>query len=197
MDGKLLCWLCTLSYRRVLQKTKEQRKGFGSSNSSSLNEKDHHSRSHHHHHHHQHRHSSSHHKYVICCIASFLACFVPRLLSQPFKFKKHINVLCVCHMLQAEWEPESWTGAGTVEAEVKLPSYLRLLLSFYSQSEHFLFHLLCSHKSSSIQKETPKKKPKLEMKPSNGDRYDRCSTLCAILWLHMFSFMPFPLLASC
>ncbi|XP_029374904.1 protein FAM76B isoform X4 [Echeneis naucrates] len=44
VDGKLLCWLCTLSYRRVLQKTKEQRKGFGSSNSSSLNEKDHHSR---------------------------------------------------------------------------------------------------------------------------------------------------------
>uniref|UniRef100_A0A8C6MF20 Protein FAM76B n=1 Tax=Nothobranchius furzeri TaxID=105023 RepID=A0A8C6MF20_NOTFU len=70
VDGKLLCWLCTLSYRRVLQKTKEQRKGFGSSNSSSLNEKDHHSK---------------------------------------------------------------------------------------------------SHKSSSIQKETPKKKPKLEMKPSNGD----------------------------
>uniref|UniRef100_H2LWY0 Protein FAM76B n=1 Tax=Oryzias latipes TaxID=8090 RepID=H2LWY0_ORYLA len=59
VDGKLLCWLCTLSYRRVLQKTKEQRKGFVSSNS--------------------------------------------------------------------------------------------------------------SHKSSSIQKETPKKKPKLEMKPSNGD----------------------------
>uniref|UniRef100_A0A3Q1B273 Protein FAM76B n=3 Tax=Pomacentridae TaxID=30863 RepID=A0A3Q1B273_AMPOC len=87
VDGKLLCWLCTLSYRRVLQKTKEQRKGFGSSNSSSLNEKDHHSRPHHHHHHHQHRHSSSHH----------------------------------------------------------------------------------NHKSSSIQKETPKKKPKLEMKPSNGD----------------------------
>ncbi|XP_071391012.1 protein FAM76B isoform X4 [Centroberyx affinis] len=51
VDGKLLCWLCTLSYRRVLQKTKEQRKGFGSSNSSSLNEKDHHSRQHHHHHH--------------------------------------------------------------------------------------------------------------------------------------------------
>uniref|UniRef100_A0A8C5HTS1 Protein FAM76B n=1 Tax=Gouania willdenowi TaxID=441366 RepID=A0A8C5HTS1_GOUWI len=90
VDGKLLCWLCTLSYRRVLQKTKEQRKGFGSSNSSSLNEKDHHSRSHHHHHHHHHhphRHSSSHH----------------------------------------------------------------------------------NHKSSSIQKETPKKKPKLELKPSNGD----------------------------
>lgn len=121
----------------------------------------------------------------------------PGCSVSPSSLKKHTNVLCVCHMLQAEWEPESWTGAGTVEAEVKLPSYLRLLLSFYSQSEHFLFHLLCSHKSSSIQKETPKKKPKLEMKPSNGDRYDRCSTLCAILWLHMFSFMPFPLLASC
>ncbi|XP_042562200.1 protein FAM76B isoform X2 [Clupea harengus] len=88
VDGKLLCWLCTLSYRRVLQKTKEQRKGLGSShsNSSSLGEKEH-QRQHHHHHHHQHRHSSSHH----------------------------------------------------------------------------------NHKSSSIQKETPKKKPKLEMKPSNGD----------------------------
>ncbi|KAJ3588973.1 hypothetical protein NHX12_009825 [Muraenolepis orangiensis] len=86
VDGKLLCWLCTLSYRRVLQKTKEQRKGFGSSNSSSsLGEKDQHSRPHHHHPHH--RHSSTHH----------------------------------------------------------------------------------NHKSSSIQKETPKKKAKLEMKPSNGD----------------------------
>uniref|UniRef100_A0AAY4B5A7 Protein FAM76B n=1 Tax=Denticeps clupeoides TaxID=299321 RepID=A0AAY4B5A7_9TELE len=71
VDGKLLCWLCTLSYRRVLQKTKEQRKGLGPShsNSSSLSEKEH---------------------------------------------QRH-------------------------------------------------------HKSSSIQKETPKKKPKLEVKPSNGD----------------------------
>lgn len=103
VDGKLLCWLCTLSYRRVLQKTKEQRKGFGSSNSSSLNEKDHHSRSHHHHHH-QHRHSSSHHK------------------------------------LSGSLSPEQEQG-------------------LWKQS----------HKSSSIQKETPKKKPKLEMKPSNGD----------------------------
>uniref|UniRef100_A0A8B9HH98 Protein FAM76B n=1 Tax=Astyanax mexicanus TaxID=7994 RepID=A0A8B9HH98_ASTMX len=80
VDGKLLCWLCTLSYRRVLQKTKEQRKGLGSShsNTSSLSDKEHR---------HHHRHSSSHH----------------------------------------------------------------------------------NHKSSSIQKETPKKKPKLELKPSNGD----------------------------
>uniref|UniRef100_A0A3B4CCS4 Protein FAM76B n=1 Tax=Pygocentrus nattereri TaxID=42514 RepID=A0A3B4CCS4_PYGNA len=80
VDGKLLCWLCTLSYRRVLQKTKEQRKGLGSShsNASSLSNKEHR---------HHHRHSSSHH----------------------------------------------------------------------------------NHKSSSIQKETPKKKPKLELKPSNGD----------------------------
>ncbi|XP_061595891.1 protein FAM76B isoform X2 [Cololabis saira] len=105
VDGKLLCWLCTLSYRRVLQKTKEQRKGFGSSNSSSLNEKDHHSRSHHHHHHQQHRHSSSHHK--------------------------------LSGSLSPEQDPGMWKQ---------------------------------SHKSSSIQKETPKKKPKLEMKPSNGDR---------------------------
>ncbi|KAG7516654.1 transcription initiation factor TFIID subunit 1-like isoform X3 [Solea senegalensis] len=106
VDGKLLCWLCTLSYRRVLQKTKEQRKGFGSSNSSSLNEKDHHSRPHHHHHHHHHphRHSGSHHK------------------------------------LSGSLSPEQEQG-------------------MWKQS----------HKSSSIQKETPKKKPKLEMKPSNGD----------------------------
>ncbi|XP_040832770.1 protein FAM76B isoform X5 [Ochotona curzoniae] len=57
VDGKLLCWLCTLSYKRVLQKTKEQRKTLGSSHSnssSSLPEKDqHHSKHHHHHHHHQ------------------------------------------------------------------------------------------------------------------------------------------------
>ncbi|XP_073922976.1 protein FAM76B isoform X7 [Castor canadensis] len=94
VDGKLLCWLCTLSYKRVLQKTKEQRKSLGSSHSnsssSSLTEKDqHHAKHHHHHHHHHHRHSSSHH----------------------------------------------------------------------------------NHKSSAaIQNETPKKKPKLESKPSNGDR---------------------------
>uniref|UniRef100_A0A2I3LVI3 Protein FAM76B n=1 Tax=Papio anubis TaxID=9555 RepID=A0A2I3LVI3_PAPAN len=93
VDGKLLCWLCTLSYKRVLQKTKEQRKSLGSSHSnsssSSLTEKDqHHPKHHHHHHHHHHRHSSSHH----------------------------------------------------------------------------------NHKSSAaIQNETPKKKPKLESKPSNGD----------------------------
>ncbi|XP_072194533.1 protein FAM76B isoform X4 [Excalfactoria chinensis] len=67
VDGKLLCWLCTLSYKRVLQKTKEQRKSLGSSHSnsssSSLTEKDkHHSKHHHHHHHHHHRHSSGHHK---------------------------------------------------------------------------------------------------------------------------------------
>ncbi|XP_074773092.1 protein FAM76B isoform X8 [Athene noctua] len=59
VDGKLLCWLCTLSYKRVLQKTKEQRKSLGSSHSnsssSSLTEKDqHHSKHHHHHHHHHH-----------------------------------------------------------------------------------------------------------------------------------------------
>uniref|UniRef100_A0A8C0CTL0 Protein FAM76A n=1 Tax=Balaenoptera musculus TaxID=9771 RepID=A0A8C0CTL0_BALMU len=30
VDGKLLCWLCTLPYKRVLQKTKEQRKHLSS-----------------------------------------------------------------------------------------------------------------------------------------------------------------------
>ncbi|KAM4700564.1 protein FAM76B isoform 2-T2 [Discoglossus pictus] len=104
VDGKLLCWLCTLSYKRVLQKTKEQRKSLGSSHSnssSSLTEKDHHSK---HHHHHHHRHSSSHHK----------------------------------------------IGSLSPEAEQGI----------WKQS----------HKSTStIQNETPKKKPKLETKPSNGD----------------------------
>lgn len=131
VDGKLLCWLCTLSYRRVLQKTKEQRKGFGSSNSSSLNEKDHHSRPHHHHHHHQHRHSSSHHKYVRCWVISFPlsflspGCSVGLLIVSTWWWKD----LCIYYMLlfakfallsQIEWEPESWAGAGTVEAEVKM-----------------------------------------------------------------------------
>ncbi|XP_059913658.1 protein FAM76B isoform X3 [Gadus macrocephalus] len=106
VDGKLLCWLCTLSYRRVLQKTKDQRKGFGSSNSSSsLGDKGQHSRPHHHQQQHPHnRHSSSHHK--------------------------------LSGSLSPEQEPGLWKQ---------------------------------SHKSSSIQKETPKKKPKLELKPSNGD----------------------------
>ncbi|XP_064408321.1 protein FAM76A [Latimeria chalumnae] len=40
VDGKLLCWLCTLSYKRVLQKTKEQRKHLSSSSHSSLQEKE-------------------------------------------------------------------------------------------------------------------------------------------------------------
>lgn len=93
VDGKLLCWLCTLSYRRVLQKTKEQRKGFGSSNSSSLNEKDHHSRSHHHH---QHRHSSSHHKYVICHSSSpsYLSCIAHKHFI--FSWKQNGETICIC-----------------------------------------------------------------------------------------------------
>ncbi|XP_064265546.1 protein FAM76B isoform X2 [Passer domesticus] len=108
VDGKLLCWLCTLSYKRVLQKTKEQRKSLGSSHSnsssSSLTEKDQHHSKHHHHHHHHHRHSSSHHK-----------------ISN----------------LSPEQDQGLWKQ---------------------------------SHKSSAtIQNETPKKKPKLESKPSNGD----------------------------
>ncbi|XP_067399367.1 protein FAM76A isoform X6 [Emydura macquarii macquarii] len=40
VDGKLLCWLCTLSYKRVLQKTKEQRKHLSSSSRTSLQEKE-------------------------------------------------------------------------------------------------------------------------------------------------------------
>ncbi|XP_044524319.1 protein FAM76B isoform X3 [Gracilinanus agilis] len=63
VDGKLLCWLCTLSYKRVLQKTKEQRKSLGSSHSnsssSSLTEKDQHHSKHHHHHHHSHKTSAT------------------------------------------------------------------------------------------------------------------------------------------
>lgn len=110
VDGKLLCWLCTLSYRRVLQKTKEQRKGFGSSNSSSLNEKDHHSRSHHHH-----RHSSSHHKYVIChvnpltVLASVTHTFYPVItMVKPF-----VSVLTVemwIQQLTANISLTDWVG---------------------------------------------------------------------------------------
>ncbi|KAJ7320101.1 hypothetical protein JRQ81_019612 [Phrynocephalus forsythii] len=111
VDGKLLCWLCTLSYKRVLQKTKEQRKSLGSSQSNSsstnLTEKDQHHLKHHHHHrhhHHHHRHGSSHHK-----ISS----------------------------LSPDQDQGLWKQ---------------------------------SHKSSAaIQNETPKKKPKMESKPSNGD----------------------------
>nr|XP_021390596.1 protein FAM76A isoform X1 [Lonchura striata domestica] len=40
VDGKLLCWLCTLSYKRVLQKTKEQCKHLSSSSRASLQEKE-------------------------------------------------------------------------------------------------------------------------------------------------------------
>lgn len=40
VDGKLLCWLCTLSYKRVLQKTKEQRKHLSSSSRASHQEKE-------------------------------------------------------------------------------------------------------------------------------------------------------------
>ncbi|XP_018604271.1 protein FAM76B-like isoform X2 [Scleropages formosus] len=66
VDGKLLCWLCTLSYRRVLQKAKEQRKSLGSSHSSSssMSEKERRGKRHHHHHHQQQQqqHGSSQHK---------------------------------------------------------------------------------------------------------------------------------------
>ncbi|CAI5773356.1 Protein FAM76B [Podarcis lilfordi] len=108
VDGKLLCWLCTLSYKRVLQKTKEQRKSLGSSHSNSssasLTEKDQHHLKHQRHRHHHHRHSSGHHK-----ISS----------------------------LSPEQDQGLWKQ---------------------------------SHKSSAAtQNETPKKKPKMESKPSNGD----------------------------
>ncbi|CAO2589364.1 Protein FAM76A [Lemmus lemmus] len=44
VDGKLLCWLCTLSYKRVLQKTKEQRKHLSSSSRAGHQEKETYSR---------------------------------------------------------------------------------------------------------------------------------------------------------
>ncbi|XP_012501380.1 PREDICTED: protein FAM76A isoform X2 [Propithecus coquereli] len=44
VDGKLLCWLCTLSYKRVLQKTKEQRKHLSSSSRTGHQEKEQYSR---------------------------------------------------------------------------------------------------------------------------------------------------------
>uniref|UniRef100_A0A4W3IEN6 Protein FAM76B n=1 Tax=Callorhinchus milii TaxID=7868 RepID=A0A4W3IEN6_CALMI len=106
VDGKLLCWLCTLSYKRVLQKTKEQRKNLGSSShssssSSSLPEKDPSK-----HHHSSSRHNSGH-----------------------------------------KYSALGFSGK-------------QIVTTFFQ----------CSHKqSSSIQNEIPKKKPKLETKPSNGD----------------------------
>lgn len=184
VDGKLLCWLCTLSYRRVLQKTKEQRKGFGSSNSSSLSEKDHHSRPHHHHHH-QHRHSSSHHKYGPCWVTvDFLT--------------QNSETICFCFMLLygclhlwrlnlsfADWVG-AWVLSRSRDCGSRGETFLLIWTAWYTvhqktmdwlciwgQILHCNFDFLCSHKSSSIQKETPKKKPKLEMKPSNGDRYDK------------------------
>ncbi|XP_044523869.1 protein FAM76A isoform X3 [Gracilinanus agilis] len=44
VDGKLLCWLCTLSYKRVLQKTREQRKHLSSSSRAGHHEKEQYSR---------------------------------------------------------------------------------------------------------------------------------------------------------
>ncbi|MEJ1278419.1 hypothetical protein NN561_009341 [Cricetulus griseus] len=44
VDGKLLCWLCTLSYKPVLQKTKKQRKHLSSSSRASHQEKEQYSR---------------------------------------------------------------------------------------------------------------------------------------------------------
>lgn len=84
----------------------------------------------------------------------------------------------LAYLFQTEWEFESWAGAGTVEAEVKLSVSFALhniyITVFRPKFYIVIFKFLCSHKSSSVQKETPKKKLKLEMKPSNGDRYDTC-----------------------
>lgn len=60
-----------------------------------------------------------------------------------------------------------------MEAEVKLSVSFALhniyITVFRPKFYIVIFKFLCSHKSSSVQKETPKKKLKLEMKPSNGD----------------------------
>lgn len=63
-----------------------------------------------------------------------------------------------------------------MEAEVKKHFSFQLIIKHdqFMLTEFLMpFYCPCSHKSSSIQKETPKKKPKLEMKPSNGDRYSK------------------------
>ncbi|XP_078698319.1 protein FAM76A-like isoform X4 [Branchiostoma floridae x Branchiostoma belcheri] len=69
VDGKLLCWLCTLAYKRALQKAKKRKHAdhsHVSSHSSSHHNshhkdksKHHRSSTGHHHHHHHHHHSSS------------------------------------------------------------------------------------------------------------------------------------------
>ncbi|ELV12548.1 Protein FAM76A [Tupaia chinensis] len=40
VDGKLLCWLCALSYKRVLQKAREQRRHLGSASRAGHQEKE-------------------------------------------------------------------------------------------------------------------------------------------------------------
>ncbi|XP_019647774.1 PREDICTED: protein FAM76B-like isoform X2 [Branchiostoma belcheri] len=69
VDGKLLCWLCTLAYKRALQKAKKRKHAdhsHVSSHSSSHHNshhkdksKHHRSSTGHHHHHHHHHHSSN------------------------------------------------------------------------------------------------------------------------------------------
>nr|CAG4641527.1 EOG090X02IW [Eurycercus lamellatus] len=51
VDGKMLCWLCTLSYRRALAKTKHSERHSGST---SKTKEQQHGTGGHHHHHHQH-----------------------------------------------------------------------------------------------------------------------------------------------
>ncbi|XP_006811499.1 protein FAM76B-like [Saccoglossus kowalevskii] len=66
VNGKLLCWLCTLSYKRVLQKAKKQNHSTSGSSGSHRHSSSHgssqHSHHHHHHHHHHKNSTSTHHK---------------------------------------------------------------------------------------------------------------------------------------
>nr|CAG4649161.1 EOG090X02IW [Scapholeberis mucronata]SVE93500.1 EOG090X02IW [Scapholeberis mucronata] len=55
VDGKMLCWLCTLSYRRALAKTKHSERHSSSTSSKSKEQQQQHVGSGHHHHHHNKR----------------------------------------------------------------------------------------------------------------------------------------------
>lgn len=58
VDGKLLCWLCTLSYKRALAKAKQNDPMRHSTLGKASAAASHHSHNSHHHHHHHHRSSS-------------------------------------------------------------------------------------------------------------------------------------------
>nr|CAG4636843.1 EOG090X02IW [Ceriodaphnia reticulata]SVE72819.1 EOG090X02IW [Ceriodaphnia reticulata] len=55
VDGKMLCWLCTLSYRRALAKTKHSERHSSSTSSKAKEQQQQHTSSGHHHHHHNKR----------------------------------------------------------------------------------------------------------------------------------------------